>query len=134
MFSEISQSSPENTCARLSILIKLQAWGLETCNFIKKEPLAQVFSCESCEHLFLQNLSGGCFWEQLIWSVCPVFVLSRTPRILWQKHISEHLFYRTAPSDCFQMSVIFLKKGKTETIFHTTSDLNTLEILQLHQN
>ena len=34
--------------------------------FIKKETLAQVFSCEFCkiskkEHLFLQNTSGGCF-------------------------------------------------------------------------
>ena len=67
--------------------------------------------------------------ERLILSVCPDSVLSRTPQIPWQKHTSEHLFYRTAPSGCFQMSVIFLKKGKTETIFHTSSDLNTLEIL-----
>ena len=33
------------------------------CDFIKKETLAQVFSCEFCEHLFLQNTSGGCFWN-----------------------------------------------------------------------
>ena len=32
--------------ARVSFLIKLQA---EACNFIKKETLAQVFSCELCE-------------------------------------------------------------------------------------
>ena len=38
------------------------------CNFIKKETLAQVFSCEFCEAPFLQNTSGrlllfavGCF-------------------------------------------------------------------------
>ena len=35
------------------------------CNFIKKESLAQVFSCEFCEisknTFFLQNASGGCF-------------------------------------------------------------------------
>ena len=37
---EISQNSQENTCARISFLIKLQA---------KKEILAQVFSCEFCE-------------------------------------------------------------------------------------
>ena len=30
-------------------------------------------------------------------------VLSRTPQIPWQKHTSEHIFYRTAPSSCFQM-------------------------------
>ena len=45
VFLEISQNSQENTCARVSFLIKLQA----SCNFIKKETLAQVFSCEFCE-------------------------------------------------------------------------------------
>ena len=44
VFLEISQNSQENTCARVSLLIKLQA-----SNFIKKETLAQVFSCEFCE-------------------------------------------------------------------------------------
>ena len=43
---EISQTSQESTCARVSFLIKLQA---EACNFIKKETLAQVFSCEFSE-------------------------------------------------------------------------------------
>ena len=45
VFLEISQNSQENTCARVSFLIKLQA----ACNFIKKETLAQVFSCEFYE-------------------------------------------------------------------------------------
>ena len=36
VFLKISQNSQENTCARVSFLIKLQA-------------LAQVFSCEVCE-------------------------------------------------------------------------------------
>ena len=36
VFLEISQNSQENTCA-------------QACNFIKKETLAQVFSCEFCE-------------------------------------------------------------------------------------
>ena len=44
LFLEISKNSQENTCARVSFLIKLQA-----CNFIKKETLAQVFSYEFCE-------------------------------------------------------------------------------------
>ena len=42
VFLEISQNSQEKVCARISFLIKLQA---EACNFIKKEALAQVFSC-----------------------------------------------------------------------------------------
>ena len=46
VFLKISQNSQENTCARASFLIKLQA---SVCNFIKKETLAQVFSCEFCE-------------------------------------------------------------------------------------
>ena len=46
MFLEILPNSQENSCARVSFLIKLQ---VDTCNFIKKESLAQVFSCEFCE-------------------------------------------------------------------------------------
>ena len=45
MFLEISQNLQENTCARVSILIKLQAAS----NFIKIETLAQAISCEFCE-------------------------------------------------------------------------------------
>ena len=44
VFLEISQKSQENTCVRVSFLIKLQ-----TCNFIKKEAMAYVFYCEFCE-------------------------------------------------------------------------------------
>ena len=43
---EITQNSQENTCAKVSFLIKFQASGS---NFIKKDTLAQVFSCEFCE-------------------------------------------------------------------------------------
>ena len=46
VFLEVLQNSKENTCARSSFLIKLQALA---CNFIKKETLTQVFSCEFCE-------------------------------------------------------------------------------------
>ena len=43
MILEISQNSQENICARVSFLIKLQP---SVCNFIKKETVAQVLSCE----------------------------------------------------------------------------------------
>ena len=46
VFLIISQNLQENTCARVSFLIKLQASG---CNFIRKQNLAQVFFCEICE-------------------------------------------------------------------------------------
>ena len=55
MFLEVSQDSLENTSARASFLIKLQA-----CKFIKKETLASVFSYEFCE--ISKNI---CFTEQL---------------------------------------------------------------------
>ena len=44
LFLELSQNSQENTCARVSFLIKLQ---VKACNFIKKEALVQA--CEFCE-------------------------------------------------------------------------------------
>ena len=47
VFLEILQNSQENTCARVSCLIKLQASGLKACNFIKKETGRGV--CEFCE-------------------------------------------------------------------------------------
>ena len=56
VFLKISINSQENTCARVSFLIKLLA-----CNFIKKETLAQVSSCDLSKFLrtaFLQNTSG----------------------------------------------------------------------------
>ena len=61
---EISQNSQENNCTRVSFLIKLQA-----CNFIKKETLAQVSSCESCEvskNTFLHRtplVAASIFWD-----------------------------------------------------------------------
>ena len=46
VFLKISRNSLKNTSARVSFLIKLQG---SACNVIKKETLAQVFSCEFCE-------------------------------------------------------------------------------------
>ena len=46
-FLEISQNSQESTCARVSFLIKLQAYRPAT--LFLKMTLVQVFSCEFCE-------------------------------------------------------------------------------------
>ena len=46
VFLEISENPQESTCARVTFLIKLQALA---CAFIKKETLAQLFSCEFFE-------------------------------------------------------------------------------------
>ena len=48
VFLKISEKLQENTCARVSFLIKLQVSGLQL--YLKKRPcLAQVFSCEFCK-------------------------------------------------------------------------------------
>ena len=46
VFLEILQNSQECIYSRVSFLKKLQAGD---CNFIKKETLAQMFSCEFCD-------------------------------------------------------------------------------------
>ena len=56
----------ENTCTRASFLIKLQASVLQ---LIKKETLAQMFSCEFFEifkNTLLQNASGGLLLPEIL--------------------------------------------------------------------
>ena len=65
-FLEISQNSQENTCARVSFLI----------NFLKKETLAQVFSCEFCE-----TSKNTVFTEHLWWLLLTI-VEKKTYRVI----------------------------------------------------
>ena len=67
MFLEISQNSQKNTCARVSLVIKLQA-----SNVIKEDILAQVFSCEFCE--VLKNI----FLTEHLWATASVDNLMQT--------------------------------------------------------
>ena len=64
VFLKISQNSQENTCVSVPFSLKLQA---EACNFIKKETLAQVFSCEFCE--ILKKNAAGTFESECCSSV-----------------------------------------------------------------
>ena len=59
----MSQNSQENACARASFLIKLQALAY---NYIKKETLAQVFSCKFYE------ISKNTFFTEHIWPTAMV--------------------------------------------------------------
>ena len=59
MFLQTLQNSLENTCAKVSYLIKLQVLP---CNFIKKETLAQGFSFEFCE------ISKNTFFTEHVWT------------------------------------------------------------------
>ena len=62
IFLENSQNSQENTCARVSFLIKLQ-----TFRFIRKQTLAQVFSCEFCEFSKNTFFTEHLWWLLLDW-------------------------------------------------------------------
>ena len=70
LFLEMSQNLQEVTRARVSFLIKLQNL------FIKKETLAQVFSCQFCE--ISKNIF---FTEHILWllkSLKPATLLKET--------------------------------------------------------
>ena len=69
-FLKISQNSEENTCARVSFLITLQASLIRASrqintlkkNTLEKETLALVFSCE-----FYKNFKNTFYIEHLQW-------------------------------------------------------------------
>ena len=71
---ELAQNSQENTCVRVFFLIKLQA---SVCNFIKKETLAQLFSCE-----FFEICNKTVFTEHL-WATAPVLKFERL-HVIWK--------------------------------------------------
>ena len=76
VFLEIWQNSQENTCARVSFLIKLQALA---CNVIKNETLAQTLSCEFREifknNFFTENLRTTAFVMASFWKKLKVHQL-----------------------------------------------------------
>ena len=66
MFLKISQNSQENTCARASFSIKLQASGLQL--HLKRDSGTVIFLLilrNFQERLFSQTTSSGCFWKLL---------------------------------------------------------------------
>ena len=80
MSLKVSQNSQENTCAKVSFLIKLHALGYnfikketlaQTCNFIEKEALAQVFSCEFYE-IFRKIFFSEHLWWLLLYFQCVI--------------------------------------------------------------
>ena len=68
VFLKIWQNQQENTFARASFLIKLQA---SVCSFIKKKALAQVLSCEFC-----QIFKNTFFIERFRWLVLVILIIS----------------------------------------------------------
>ena len=82
MFLEVSQNSQENTYARVSILIK-------------KETLAQVFSCELCQ------ISKGIFFlEHLQWLFLEFrYRISLALLYFKQRNLNKSSFYPTLAVD-----------------------------------
>ena len=72
LFLEIYQNSQKNSCARVSFLMKLQAWGLQL--YLKKA-LTKVFSFEFCE------ISKNTFFTHHLWATIAVFIFSKIWRI-----------------------------------------------------
>ena len=78
VFWEISQKPQENTCARVSFLIKLLA-----CNFIKIETLAQVFFGEFCE------ISKNTFFTEHLWAIVSM-LFKNLPFCVGYWHVLEY--------------------------------------------
>ena len=62
MFLEISQNSQENTCARVSFLIKLKALGLRPATLFKKRLCHKCFPVNFCE------ISKNTFFTENLWT------------------------------------------------------------------
>ena len=105
VFLEIFQNSQENTCAVISFLIKLQA---EACNFIKKETLAQVFSCEFCK------ISKNIFFTEHLWTTVSVTPEKETECKGWKfkntnfTRIAILIRYQKKKTVSFLVTMIFL--------------------------
>ena len=75
VFLEISQNSQENTCARVSFLLKFA--GLRRATLSKYETLAQTFSCEFCE------ISKNNFFTEYLQETASVWLcLSKLEKLL----------------------------------------------------
>ena len=125
VFLEISQNSQENTCARVSFLIKLQ---VSACNFIEIETLAQVFSCEFCEifnnTFFTEHplATASVIWETTLpeghlqmklvrnyGSSPPEMFLSKGILKICSKFTGEHPWWSVIYWDCTLAWVFFCK-------------------------
>ena len=67
LFLEISQNSQEKACARVSLLIKLQGWGLRPAALLKKRPWYKCFPVN-----FSKFLRKSFFIEHLWWLLLSV--------------------------------------------------------------
>ena len=101
MFLEISQDSQENTCARVSFLIKLQT---KACNFIKKGTLAQMFSCELCE------ISKSTFFTEHPWTTASGWIVKK----VWNSLVLNLLWKNSLPRKLLTLIRLYKVTGNFE--------------------
>ena len=132
MFLEISRHSLENNFANFSFLMKLHR--PQACNLIKKETLAQVFSCEFCEiskSTFSYTTSpGDCFstnknFVSILLNKCTL--MCHDDMVCFFFYVSFLLF---VSFDISQATKIKLKSGhllKVDTFF-SPNDVRCIEV------
>ena len=84
VFLEISENSQENTCAGV---FSKQSWRPQTSNFIKKETLAQVFSCEFCK-IFKNTFFTDHLWETASFSFPQSVSMLQIPSLSFPQSVS----------------------------------------------
>ena len=80
VFSKISQNSPENTCASVSLLIKLQAWGLRSATLLKKRLWHLCFSVSFAKFVRISIFTEHLRWLFLMFLVRSVVGVTRASK------------------------------------------------------
>ena len=112
VFLEISQKSQKNTCARDSFLIK-------ACNFIKKESLAQAFSCEFYEiskNTYFYRTPLVAASETLI-ALILISCLYLSPIIWFLRLIRLFVSFRKSKYCCFYLWNVKVYIGVIQVLF-----------------
>ena len=109
MQAEILQNSLKNTCARVSLLTKLQA---EACNFTKKETLAQMFSREFCEN------SEDTFFTEHLRATVSAYTQKEIQKLFWKvlQSCSKHAHWIFRSIYSWQHSIL-LQKSPLQTLY-----------------
>ena len=104
MFHKISQNSQEKTCARVSFLIKLQAWGW-------KRDFGTGFSCGFCEIskkiFFTEPLQETASWLTLhkMDSLAGIWIL---------RNFLQQLFWRASFANCLCIKQSIMNISRTK--------------------
>ena len=116
VFLKISQNSQENTCARVSFLIK---WQTPPATLLKRRLWHRCFPVNFAkfsiqEHLFLQRTSGGCFCNynlQIYNAADPLFISETVVRSCSVKKVKAYNFIKKSIwHRCFPVNfAIFLR-------------------------